>query len=153
MYKIEKPLVITNCILQKNVLTEFPKKHEGFEVLNHGVLHDSRGLEMMRDGADDAQLQQVVTKVGRMQFAVLGAALAGFICLGKEFIALWLNEGFEDVYYLSLFMMIPVTFTLVQNVCLSILRAKNMMKFRTGSLICTTILNLVLTIVGTRLPQ
>ena len=103
------------------------------------------------DGADDAQLQQVVTKVGRMQFAVLGAALAGFICLGKEFIALWLNEGFEDVYYLSLIMMIPVTFTLVQNVCLSILRAKNMMKFRTGSLICTTILNLFLTIVGTRL--
>ncbi len=49
LYKIEKPLVITNCILQKNVLTEFPKKHEGFEVLNHGVLHDSRGLEMMRD--------------------------------------------------------------------------------------------------------
>ena len=102
-------------------------------------------------GADDAQLQQIVTKVGRMQFAVLGAALSGFICLGKEFIALWLGDGFGDVYYLSLIMMIPVTFTLVQNVCLSILRAKNMMKFRTGSLICTTALNLVLTVVGTRL--
>ena len=49
LYKIEKPLVITNCILQKNVLTEFPQKHEGFEVLNHGVFHDSRGLEMMKD--------------------------------------------------------------------------------------------------------
>ena len=49
LYKIEKPLVITNCILRKSVLTEFPTKHEGFEVLNHGILHDSRGLEMMRD--------------------------------------------------------------------------------------------------------
>ena len=102
-------------------------------------------------GDNDAQLQQTVTKVGRMQFAVLGAALAGFICLGKEFITLWLGDGFMDVYYLSLIMMIPVTFTLVQNVCLSILRARNMMKFRTGSLICTTMLNLVLTVVGTRL--
>ena len=103
------------------------------------------------DGADDAQLQETVTKVGRMQFAILGAALAGFICLGREFITLWLGDEFEDVYVLSLIMMIPVTFTLVQNVCLSILRARNMMKFRTGSLICTTILNLILTVVGTKL--
>lgn len=48
-FRIEKPLVITNCILRKNVLEEYPPKHEGFEVLNHGVFHDSRGLEMMRD--------------------------------------------------------------------------------------------------------
>ena len=48
-FKIEKPLVITNCILKENVLTEYPSKNEGFEVLNHGILHDSRGLEMMRD--------------------------------------------------------------------------------------------------------
>ena len=103
------------------------------------------------DGADNVQLQETVTKVGRMQFAILGAALAGFICLGQEFITLWLGDEFEDVYVLSLIMMIPVTFTLVQNVCLSILRARNMMKFRTGSLICTTILNLILTVVGTKL--
>ena len=52
LYKIEKPLVITNCILQKNVLTDLPTKNEGFEVLNHGILHDSRGLEMMRDSCN-----------------------------------------------------------------------------------------------------
>lgn len=103
------------------------------------------------EGADDAQLQQIVTKVGRMQFAVLGAALAGFICVGKEFIYLWLGADFKDVYYLSLIMMIPVTFTLIQNVCLSILRARNMMKFRTGCLICTMLFNLVLTVIGTKL--
>ena len=48
-FKIEKPLVITNCILKEKVLIEHPAKNEGFEVLNHGILHDSRGLEMMRD--------------------------------------------------------------------------------------------------------
>jgi glycosyltransferase involved in cell wall biosynthesis len=48
-FHIEKPLVITNCVLRKDVLDEYPKKHEGFEVLNHGIFHDSRGLEMMRD--------------------------------------------------------------------------------------------------------
>jgi O-antigen/teichoic acid export membrane protein len=102
-------------------------------------------------GASDAQLQQTVTRVGRMQFMVLGAALAGFICVGKDFIQLWLGDGFQDVYYLSLIMMIPVTFPLIQNVCLSILRARNMMRFRTASLIFTATFNAVVTVVGTRL--
>lgn len=103
------------------------------------------------EGADDAELQRIVTRVGRLQFTVLGGALAGFICVGKDFIYLWLGEGYEDVYFLSLIMMVPVTFTLIQNVCLSILRSRNMMKFRTGCLVCTAIFNLVLTVVGTKL--
>lgn len=105
----------------------------------------------IKEGADDAELQQIVTRVGRVQFAVLGAALIGFICVGRSFIHLWLGEGFEDVYYLSLIMMVPVTFTLIQNVCLSILRARNMMQFRTYCLIGTTVFNLIVTIVGTKL--
>lgn len=65
LYKIEKPLVITNCILQKNVLTEFPPKHEGFEVLNHGILHDSRGLEMMRDSCQTLKHYEGIKMVAR----------------------------------------------------------------------------------------
>lgn len=105
----------------------------------------------INDGASDSELQGIVTKVGRIQFAVLGAVLVGFGCLGKDFIYLWLGKDFDDVYYLSLIMMIPVTFTLIQNVCLSILRARNMMKFRTFSLLCTTIFNLIMTVIGTQL--
>lgn len=70
------------------------------------------------NGADDEEMQELVTRIGRMRFLVLGAVLVGFICLGKEFINLWLGSGFEDVYYLSLIMMIQVTFTLIENVCL-----------------------------------
>jgi O-antigen/teichoic acid export membrane protein len=103
------------------------------------------------EGASDADLQQTVTKIGRMQFVVIGAALAGFFCIGKDFIYLWLGEGFEDAYYLSLILMTPALFTLVQNVCLSILRARNMMKFRTWSLVFGLIFNIIFTVVGTHL--
>ena len=103
------------------------------------------------NNATDAELQSTVTKVGRVQFMILGAALAGFTVLGKEFIALWLGQGFEDVYSLSLIMMVPVTFTLIENVCLSILRARNLMKFRTLSLIVTAAFNAIVTIIGTYL--
>ncbi len=99
-------------------------------------------------GATDEELQSIVTRVGRLQFMVLGAALVGFACIGKDFIGLWLGDGFEDVYYLSLIMMVPVTFTLIENVCLSILRARKMMKFRTVSLILTALFNVAFTVVG-----
>ena len=107
--------------------------------------------QKIADGASDTELQAVVTRVGRIQYAILGPALIGFLCVGKSFIHLWLGDGFKDVYFLSLIMMVPVTFTLIENVCLSILRAKNMMKFRTISLIVTALLNAAITIVGTML--
>ena len=102
-------------------------------------------------GANDDDMQRLVTMVGRVQFMLLGTALAGFLCLGDEFIYLWLGEGFDDVYPLALILMFPVTFTLIQNVCLSILRARNMMQFRTLSLITTAIINAAITIIGTKL--
>ena len=52
LYKIEKPMVITNCILKEDTLTTAVEKNEGFEVLNHGILHDSRGLEFMLDSCE-----------------------------------------------------------------------------------------------------
>ncbi|MBQ3082014.1 MAG: polysaccharide biosynthesis C-terminal domain-containing protein [Clostridia bacterium] len=107
--------------------------------------------KQISEGASDEELQQTVTKIGRMQFVVLGAALAGFICVGNDFIYLWLGEGFEDAYYLSLILMTPAIFTLIQNVCLSILRARNMMKFRTWSLVFGLVFNIAFTVVGTRL--
>lgn len=106
------------------------------------VLQEENGLE---------KAKELVIKVGRVQFALLGAALTGFIVLGQEFIYLWLGEGFEDVYYITLILMFPAIFELSVNVCLSILRAANLLGFRTIVLLCTTILNAVITYFGTKL--
>lgn len=103
----------------------------------------------IQEGADGRQLEELVIRVGRLQFAMLGAAMCGFIVLGNEFFSLWLGDGFSDCYWLVLILIIPVTVPLVQNVCLSILRAKNLMGFRTLSLVYSTIINCVLTFFGT----
>lgn len=105
------------------------------------IKHDKSGTE----------IQNLVVRVGRVQFALLGAAAAGFSILGKDFIRLWLGEGFEDVYIITLILMIPSLFELCVNVCLAVLRAKNMLGFRTAVLFATTLLNLVITIVGVSL--
>ena len=93
------------------------------------------------------RVQEFIVKLGRVQFALLGAVVVGFTVLGKDFLLLWLGEGFEDVYLIVLILMVPSLFELCVNVCLSVLRAKNMLGFRTGVLVLSTILNLIVSIV------
>lgn len=102
-------------------------------------------------GAEPKELENLVVKYGRAQWAILGAALGGFICLGKEFFSLWLGNGFEDCYYLALILMVPVTFPLIVNTCLAILKAKNLLLFRTIALAYSAVINIVFTIIGTKL--
>ncbi len=104
----------------------------------------------IHDGASAHDLENLVIQVGRIQFMILGAALCGFAVVGREFIALWLGAGFEDCYSLALILMTPVTIPLIQNVCLSILRAKNMMGFRTVALVYSMVVNCILTVFGTK---
>ena len=103
----------------------------------------------IHEGATSRDLEDLVIRVGKIQFLLLGAILCGFITLGKEFFAAWLGAGYEDCYLLALILMIPVTVPLIQNVCISILRAKNLMGFRTISLVYSAAVNLVVTLVGT----
>ncbi|MBP9989619.1 MAG: polysaccharide biosynthesis C-terminal domain-containing protein, partial [Ruminococcus sp.] len=92
-------------------------------------------------------LLRVITKSGRVQFALLGAALAGFICVGKDFVYLWMGEGYEDVYIITLILIIPAVFELCINTCLSILRAENKLGFRTVIVLISALLNAVITVV------
>lgn len=103
----------------------------------------------IHEGATSRDLEDLVIRVGKIQFLLLGAILCGFITLGKEFFAAWLGAGYEDCYLLALILMIPVTIPLIQNVCISILRAKNLMGFRTLSLVYSAAVNFVVTLVGT----
>lgn len=103
------------------------------------------------NGATSRDLEDMIVKYGRIQWSVLGVALGGFICLGKEFFTLWLGEGFSDCYYLALILMIPVTLPLIVNTCLAILKAKNLLFFRTVALVYSVVINILLTVIGTRI--
>lgn len=102
-------------------------------------------------GATTDELEDTVEKYGRVQWMFLGAALFGFLCCGKEFFYVWLGEGYSDCWYLAVILMIPVTFPLIVNVCLAILKAKNLLKFRTISMIYSVVINIIFTVIGTRI--
>ena len=92
------------------------------------------------------KVQRVIIKAGRFQFSLLGAALLGFIVLGKDFLNIWMGNGYDDAYIVALMLMIPSLLVLCINVCNSVLSAKNKLAFRTVVLLCTTIFNAIITI-------
>lgn len=46
-YKIPKPMVVTNCSLQKEMVEGPVEKNAGFEILNHGQFYAGRGYDLM----------------------------------------------------------------------------------------------------------
>lgn len=95
---------------------------------------------------DNDALTQLMTKVGRVQFLLLGLVLTGFISFGKPFIRLWTGEGFDQAYTVALLLIIPVTVPLVQNLGIEIQRAKNMHRARSVVYICLAAVNVFLSV-------
>ncbi|MBQ3604049.1 MAG: polysaccharide biosynthesis protein [Clostridia bacterium] len=106
---------------------------------------------ILKSDNDGSKIEKTIVQIGRIQFMLLGAALIGFVILGKQFISLWLGDNYFDAYNITLILMVPALLELCVNVCLSVLRAKNMLGFRTGVLLATTIMNAIITVVGVKL--
>lgn len=101
------------------------------------------------DDENCTKTQSIIVQAGRIQFMLLGAIAVGFSIVGRDFVRLWLGSGFEDVYLITLILMIPSLLELCVNVTLSVLRAQNKLAFRTGVIVASTVLNLLITLVGT----
>jgi len=123
--------------------------YETFATATSGVILPTV-TKLIHTGASSEELEKTVIKYGRIQWTFLGAVLVGFLCFGKEFFNLWLGKGFSDSWYLSIILMIPVTFPLIVNVCLAILKAKNLLKFRTVCMAYSVLINVLFTVIGTR---
>ena len=89
------------------------------------------------------ELSDLFIKVGRIQYILLGLISSGFIVFGKEFIYLWLGDGYLDVYTISLWIMIPLTIPLIQNTGIAIMQARNLHQFRSTVYFFIAILNVI----------
>lgn len=79
---------------------------------------------------DNKLLTELFTKVGRIQFILLGMVITGFIFFGRPFMNWWGGRGYENSYIITLWLIIPVTIPLIQNLGIEIQNAKNMHKVR-----------------------
>lgn len=93
------------------------------------------------------EVDELIIRVGRIQFIVVSLVLSGFIVFGSYFIRIWAGEGYEKAYIVALMVMLPLLVPLVQSLALSYTVACNMHRFRSIMFLFIAILNVVLTVV------
>lgn len=85
---------------------------------------------MVTTSNDKKMISDLFIRTGRIQFIVMSLILSGFIVFGKQFILLWAGHGYEDAYIITLLFFIALFIPLIQNLGITILQARNQMKFR-----------------------
>ncbi len=78
--------------------------------------------------ASDGDVLPLMTKVGRIQILVISLVIGGFVCLGKDFIQLWVGDQFSLSYLCAILIIVPSLFQLPQEIGMQTIIAKNKVK-------------------------
>ena len=89
-----------------------------------------RVTAMVTKNNDKKELSDLFIRTGRVQYIVMAFILSGFIVFGKYFIHFWAGDGYDDAYTIALLFLVPLTIPLIQNLGITILQARNQMRFR-----------------------
>ena len=102
--------------------------------------------KMISNNSTKKELTNEFIKVGRIQFIVIFLVTSGFILVGKEFIIWWAGKEFESSYYVTLCLVVPALFSLIQNLGLSIMQAMNKFRFKALSTFFMSGFNILISI-------
>lgn len=97
-------------------------------------------------GEDKEELTRLFTRIGRLQFMILGFAASVLIFFGKPFLLKWAGRAYGESYYVALLLILPVTIPLIQTLGIEIQRAKNMHQFRSWAYLFMALGNLLISI-------
>ena len=80
--------------------------------------------------SDGRAISDLFIKTGRIQYCVMALVLSGFFLFGRQFIHLWAGKEYDDAYIIAMLFFVPLTVPLIQTLGISVLQARNQMKFR-----------------------
>lgn len=70
-------------------------------------LFTPEAARLVQKNEGQREIQSFAVKVGRIQLLINALILGGFISIGRDFIGIWAGRGKEDVYFISLMLLIP----------------------------------------------
>ena len=85
---------------------------------------------MIAKGNSEKEVSDLFVRTGRIQYIVMAFVLTGFIIFGKQFICIWAGQEYVESYWIALCFFVPLTVPLIQNLGITILQARNQMRFR-----------------------
>ena len=85
---------------------------------------------MVATEKDDRQISDLFIRTGRLQCIVMSFILSGFVVFGHGFIDIWAGKDYSTSYLITLIFFVSLFIPLIQNTGVTILQARNQMKFR-----------------------
>lgn len=106
-----------------------------------------RVVGMVVKGASNAEQTNLMIRIGRFQLIILGVVYFGIILFGQEFFTLWIGDTLGartvDCWFVTIAILIPYGFLLLQALGWQILQARNAMKYRVSVMIVSSFLSMV----------
>ena len=86
------------------------------------------GMVTLRNS--NKEISDLFIKTGRIQNIVMAMILFGFLTFGRPFVMLWAGPEYCEAYIITCLFFISLYIPLIQNLGITILQARNLMKFR-----------------------
>lgn len=93
------------------------------------------------------EISDLFIRTGRLQSIVMTFILSGFILFGHNFINIWAGAGYNESFIITLIFFIALFIPLIQNTGITILQARNQMKFRSLLYLAISIVSLIAQII------
>lgn len=86
------------------------------------------GMVALKD--DSKEISDMFIRTGRIQNIIMIFILMGFVVFGRSFVILWAGPEYSDAYIITVLFFISLYVPLIQNLGITILQARNQMRFR-----------------------
>lgn len=98
---------------------------------------------MVTNNQNVKAISDLFIKTGRIQYIITAFVFAGFCVFGLQFIKIWAGEEYSDSYYITVMFFGALLIPLIQNMGITILQARNQMKFRSLLYIIIAFISLI----------
>jgi O-antigen/teichoic acid export membrane protein len=105
-----------------------------------------RANRIVAQKSGDESLTDLLVKTGRIQFFVVAFVMIAFIFFGQSGVRFFAGNGYENAYYVGLFLMLPLVFPLSMDIAYHITRAKGKHKAQTTIFALVAFLNFLVSI-------
>ncbi len=95
-----------------------------------GNVFGPRVNQMVAKENTSDKYDELLIRIGRIQFYIISLALTGYVVFGKIFIHFWAGDAYMDAYVIAIMTMFPLSIPLIQNIALTVTVAKNKHQFR-----------------------
>lgn len=111
------------------VAIQFQAMYMQFATAISGVfLPKVTGMVTLRNS--NKEISDLFIKTGRIQNIIMAMILFGFLTFGRPFVNLWAGPEYSDAYIITCLFFISLYIPLIQNLGITVLQARNQMKFR-----------------------